>query len=254
MLYLIGTGISGELSKEAQKICSLSKVYIDSYTSLTTKSSMDSFSKQIGTVPEPLQRSMLEEGSKSLAFAALKSDIAVLVPGDPLMATTHKTLLEEAAAAGAKWKVLHSSSIASAALGESMLDFYRFGRVATIARWSDHYKPVSFYEALKSNYDAGLHTLFLLDYDSDEGRSMDFGEVSSILAAAEEEYEEGLLAPESRAIFMHNIGLEGQAVVKGTVSSIPSLGFGRGLNSMIIPAALSYIEEELTAALLKGEW
>jgi len=53
---------------------------------------------------------------------------------------------------------------------------------------------------------------------------------------------------------MHNIGLEGQAVVKGTVSSIPSLGFGRGLNSMIIPAALSYIEEELTAALLKGEW
>lgn len=253
-MYLIGTGISGELSKEALKICSSSKVYIDSYTSLTTKSSMDSFSRQIGSAPEPLQRSMLEEGSKALATVALKSDVAVLVPGDPLMATTHKTLLEEAAAAGAKWKILHSSSIASAALGESMLDFYRFGRIATIARWSDHYKPVSFYEALKSNYDAGLHTLFLFDYDPVEGRSMDFGEVSGILAAAEEEYEEGLLVPESRAIFMHNIGLEGQAVTKGTLSKIASLGFANGLNSMIIPATLSYIEEELTETLLKGEW
>ena len=254
MLYLIGTGISGELSEEAQRICSSAKVYIDSYTSLTIKSSMDSFSKLIGSMPEPLQRSMLEEGSKSLAAAALKSDIAVLVPGDPLMATTHKTLLQEAAAIGAKWKVMHSSSIASAALGESMLDFYRFGRIATIARWSDHYKPVSFYEALKSNYDAGMHTLFLFDYDSAESRSMDFTEVAGILAAAEEEYEGGLLAPESKAIFMHNIGLEGQAVVKGTLSKIPSLGFGKGLNSMIIPAALSYIEDELASALLEGEW
>ena len=48
-------------------------------------------------------------------------------------------------------EVVHSNSVLTAAIGESGLDFYRFGAIATIPKWSAHYTPVSFYETLQKN-------------------------------------------------------------------------------------------------------
>ncbi len=50
-------------------------------------------------------------------------------------------------------------------MGESGLDFYRFGQICTIPRWSEHYKPVSFYETIETNLTNGHHSILLLDYD-----------------------------------------------------------------------------------------
>ncbi|MEM3841095.1 MAG: diphthine synthase [Candidatus Micrarchaeaceae archaeon] len=254
MLYLVGMGISGELSPNAKRICSSSEAYIDSYTSLLSKESLLEVSREIGVEPKPLARYDLEEGASLLAKKAVSSDVAVLVPGDPLVATTHKTLLAEAKKAGAKWLVVHSSSIASAAIGESMLDFYRFGRIATVPSWSEHYHPVSFYETVLGNSTAGAHTLLLFDYDSKKSRSMSFKEAFEVMHAAEKKYQKGILNENSKVIFLHNIGIEGQSVVKGRLSDAQNIKYTDGLNSIIVPAELTYIEAELTGLLLEGEW
>ena len=254
MLYLIGTGISGELSGEAIKACLSSKVYLDAYTCMLQKERLSEIKDQIKSTPIPLARNGLEEGAKSLARESVSSDIAILVPGDPLMATTHKTVLSEAKKAGATWCVIHSSSISSAAIGESMLDFYKFGRVATVPAWSDHYKPTSFYEIVSGNAKAGMHTLLLFDYDSKKESSLSFGEAYKIMALAEKEHGSGVLSEDSKAIFLHNIGIRGQAVKKGRLSKADEIEYQNGLNSIIIPSDLSYIESELTAELLDGEW
>ena len=109
---------------------------------------------------------------KSLLKLAKDRDVAVLISGDPLIATTHKILFIEARKLGIRVEIVHAASIASAAIGESGLDFYRFGKVCTHTKWHEHYTPVSFYETIRTNMQNNEHSLVLLDYDSVAESSM----------------------------------------------------------------------------------
>ena len=141
---------------------------------------------------------------------AAKADMAVLVAGDPLVATTHKIAYIEAKKAGVKVSVIHASSIVGAAMGESGLDFYRFGQICTIPMWSEHYKPVSFYETIEKNMANSLHSILLLDYDPKIG-SIQPSYAAEILAQAEKKYKKGIIKPSTKVIVLHNLSLPGRA-------------------------------------------
>src|SRR2546425_9061966 len=88
--------------------------------------------KEIGKKIEVLSRGQLEnEGGKKLLRAATKERVAFLVPGDPVIATTHISLRLSAVKLGVESRVVHPPSIVSAASGATGVQRYKFGKAIT---------------------------------------------------------------------------------------------------------------------------
>ncbi len=248
MLYLIGAGLADkDISYSGIEACKKSrKVYLDSYTTIFTNEKVEFIEKAIGKKVELLDRSDLEENAKELVEKASGNDIAILVGGDPLMATTHKILFIEAKKHGVNTKVIHSASIISAIMGESCLDMYRFGAIATLPRWSEHYKPVSFYEKIYSNLSMNLHSIVLFDYNKEE-LSVKPAEAYSILEKAEQAYKKGILGNGRKVFLFCNIGMENERKLYLEIEALKAID-EKGMYAMVIPAKLSAIEEEAIAS------
>ena len=245
-MYLVGTGLAeGDLSLNAAEACKRSRLFVEHHTSFISDSYLKEIERLAGRHAERLERNDLEEKSATLAKLAAKEDVAVLIGGDPLIATTHKILFIEAKRAGAKVRVIHSSSVFSAAIGESGLDFYRFGQVCTIPAWSEHYKPVSFYETIEKNLSMGLHSLVLLDYISALHSSIPVKDALSVLEEAEKHYKKRIVKDSMNLIVLHNLSQEDERRVMCTLSEAKTMEFGTGGRTVIIvPAKLQDIESE----------
>ena len=109
---------------------------------------------------------MVESESDRLLEDAETEDIAFLVVGDPLSATTHTDLILRAAQRNIPFRVLHNASIMNA-IGCTGLHLYTFGETVSIVFWEIgngySWKPTSYFDKILKNYKAGLHTLALLD-------------------------------------------------------------------------------------------
>ncbi len=244
MLYLIGVGLAeGDISLRAMEACKHSLLFVEHHTSFISDEYLARIESLAGRKAKELERRDLEEKAGVLVEKAIKEDVALLCGGDPLMATTHKILFIEAKRLGVKVEVLHSSSILSAAIGESGLDFYKFGQVCTIPSWSEHYRPVSFYETISRNFKNGLHSLVLLDF-SPSGSSMPISDAMAVLEEAESHYKEGIASEGAKIIVLHNISQQGEKRMFCTIGEAKGLELERGRTSIIIPAKLSEIESE----------
>ncbi len=243
MLYLIGTGLTDyDISYSGVDICRKCELlYYESYTSNLIDKKVKILSDLFGKKIEKLERSDLEEKLISLVNKSIDKDVALLINGDPLIATTHKIVIIEAIKKGVKFKVIHSNSIFSAAIGESGLDFYRFGAICTLARWSEHYKPVSFYNTILNNYSKGLHSIILLDYDSNKNETIPLTDAISTLKEAENIYKGNLFNNKTKLIVINNLGSENGKIFYINLDSIKNL---KGLNTLILPGNLSDIELE----------
>ena len=247
MLYLIGAGIGeNDISIGSIEACSkASKVYYESYTGLISESKIRFISDKISKDMEGLPRDRLEEKSTQIVKEAKHADIAIIFPGDPLIATTHKIIFISAKKEGVPVVIMHSSSVLSAAIGESGLDFYRFGKVATISRWTDSYKPVSFYESIETNMQNNLHTLLLLDYMPESGSSLQLTEAIRILKEAENHYGNGIIKVSMKIFVMVNLGAEKQQKLYINMDKLEKADIEKGPACIILPAKLSDIEEEI---------
>jgi len=251
MLFLVGAGLSeGGLTEEALELLKRNSVTIfaEKYTGWFGDR-IPELEKKLAKKVGILDRSGLEDNITSLIGLAKKGDIAVLVAGDPLIATTHKIAYIEARKAGVDVSVIHASSIVSAAMGASGLDFYRFGQICTIPTWSDHYKPVSFYETVDKNMANGLHSILLLDYDPKIG-SIQPSYAADILASAEKIYKKGIIKPSTKVILLHNLSIPGEQKLLLTLDVVKGLRLDTGPTVMILPAKMSDVEKESTAAML----
>ncbi|MCL4379486.1 MAG: diphthine synthase [Candidatus Marsarchaeota archaeon] len=250
MLLLVGTGVSyNDISMRAAEACRSCDVYIEKYTSLVSAQRIEYLERIIGKRIGTLTREALEEKARETVSGAASKDIAILVGGDPLTATTHKILLTEARKLGITVKIFHSSSIATAAIGESGLDFYRFGQVCTIPRWSNNYKPVSFYETIERNASRGLHSLVLLDYFPEKESTLPVKDAVAELKEAEASYKKGIISDSTVIFLMQDIGTDNQAVTATTIARAPDDAKGRAI-TMILPAKMSEIEEETVRGIV----
>lgn len=251
MLFLVGAGLSeGGLSEDALELLKKDTVHIyaEQYTGWFGER-IPALEKTIGKKITILERAGLEDNLEALIKEAAGKDIAVLVAGDPLVATTHKIACIEAKKANVPVKIIHAGSIVGAAMGESGLDFYRFGQICTIAAWSEHYKPVSFYETIEKNFNNNLHSILLLDYDPKAG-SIQPAYVADLLTQAEKKYARGLIKPAMKVIVLHNIALKGEQKLLLRLEAVKTLRFDTGPTVMILPAKMSEVETESTAAML----
>ena len=95
MLVFIGIGLEQSPSLRAiQELKTCDIIYFESYTSplLDERALLDATSGQMGDkVIERVKREFVEEGWKILQQAKTKK-VALISPGDPLVATTHQEL------------------------------------------------------------------------------------------------------------------------------------------------------------------
>ena len=199
---------------EALKKCG--RIFIEEYTSFPYE-----LAPEFQGRCEKADRKMVEEGN--LVELAKTQDIAVLVPGDPLFATTHLALAREAAEAGVKWEAVHAPSVINA-VARTGLSPYKFGRIITI---SENFE--SDREKLQLNLENRLHTICLLD------PGLDMQQALKILA------DFGLKKP---VVACQKLGMKGEKIRYGTPEQLASEDFSEKPLCFLVPSKLHFFEEE----------
>jgi diphthine synthase len=250
MLHLVGLGLNtGDIPQRSLELCKKCEIYVDNYTSLVSDEYQDYLRKTLGKDLTNISRSTLEEEIDMLLNIAKNKEIAVLVAGDPLIATTHKVIFIAAKKKGVEVRVHHAASILSTLMGESGLDFYRFGSACTIAAWSQDYKPVSFYETIQRNVQNNLHTVIFLDYDSQKKSSLDINEAIHLLFEAEKHYKKWLIYDDMKIMVLRRMSFGDQQRLFITIKEAAKMKFEPGPAALIYPAKLTEVEKEVIACL-----
>lgn len=235
MLYLIGLGLWDENDISLRALAALKEcepVYAEFYTNKWL-GNMEKLEEITSKKIIVLNRMDVE--SERLTDEAEKKDIALLVPGDPLVATTHIQLLIDAKNKGVATEVIHSSSIYTA-VAETGLQLYKFGRATTLAFIEKSFKPSSPFEVIMENRKAGLHTLVLLDVKED-GRYMTVYNGIEVLA------ELGL-DKETKIVACCQLGSKGQRIRYGMMKEIAKDKSLLGTPAVIIISGRLHFKEE----------
>jgi len=232
MLYLIGLGLDkNDLSIKALKAIKLCKeVYLEYYTSIFPYSVRE-LEKVIGVKVVTADRDFVEE-AHTLLKRAKNKNIALLVYGDPLIATTHISLIQEAKNMKVKVEIIHNISILNA-ITETGLEAYKFGKVTSIPKWKKNYKPVSFFDVLKENQKAKAHTLFLFDND------LSLAEAVSYLLQQDSKY----FNKKTLCIACSCLGTKKQEIKYARAEKIAKVKMQKPL-CLIVPAKLHFVEKE----------
>ncbi len=255
MLFLIGLGLSEkEIPVGAIEACkNCQELYMDRFTSKITQNMSAAISESTGKRITELSRDEMEENSGTIIKMAASKNVAVLVGGDPLIATTHKILYIGAKEHGVQVGIIHANSIVPTIMGESGLDFYRFGAPCTIPKWSEHYKPTSFYNKIFANMQNSQHSILLLDYDYRNESTLQVPEAVRELEAAESEHARGLIKGSTKILVMGNLSTERSRITATTLAKARNADYP-GMNILILPSELTEIEAEAVAARAAGGW
>ncbi len=189
-LYFIGLGLSSKhLTLEAiEAIRSVDKIIIDTYTSIVYEFSPEKITSINPKAELVLARRRDLEGRSisRIVEEAKTRDIAILVPGDPFIATTHDAIRIEALEKKVDVRIIHGISIYSVAASATGLQMYRFGKTVTLV-YPEAFKPYSTIETIYDNLSRNLHTLVLLDLKLEENRAMTIKEAVDILLDLDED-------------------------------------------------------------------
>jgi diphthine synthase len=232
MLYLIGTGLNAKGISlegiEALKTCK--KIYLENYTvdfpykEIALKRIID---KKIISVDREFVESL------KIIDEARKLDVALLVYGSPLTATTHITLLNEAKESEVKYKVIYSASVLDA-VAETGLQLYKFGKIASMPEWKKSFEPDSFMEIVKENESIGAHSLILVDI------GLDFADAFKQLEIASEKHKVKL----GKLVICQALGTKEGKVLYRKLKDLKEFDGVRRPYCLIIPGKLHFLEKE----------
>ncbi|MCD6414720.1 MAG: diphthine synthase [Candidatus Diapherotrites archaeon] len=237
MLYLIGLGLWDEKDitlRGLEAVRNCDKAYLECYTCVLAGTTKEKLEETIGKKIIELDRKAVEEKAEFLTEAREKN-IALLVAGDPLVATTHWDLLLRAREKNISYKVIHNASIYSA-VAETGLQIYKFGRTATVVFWEDNYKPTSFFDVVRENKERGLHTLLLLDIRPE--KLMTPNHAIETLMKISPAFKTEKLVVLSRA------GSQEPSIAYGKADELLKRDFGDGPHVLIVTGNLHPMEKE----------
>lgn len=251
MLYLIGLGLYSldDLSLAGLKTLKKSdKVFVESYTSFHTLDVAE-LEALCGRKVKVLSRGGVEEDLVENIIEPAKTEVvSLLVAGDPLVATTHAGIISEALKEGVSVRVIHSSSIVSA-VGETGLQVYKFGRIATLNLPEKGYAPTSAYDFIFDNKKAGLHSLILLDVKADKGKYMTVSDGVKELLRMESEKKGGLFTGDTWLVGLARLGAEDSVIKYATISEFSKIDFGGPPHALLLPGNMHFTEEEYLEVL-----
>jgi len=233
MLYLVGAGISGDLTLEGMEaLKKADEIYIEVYTNPPLADKIKEIEKFTGKQLMKIDRKEVE--SDFLLGYGKEKNIALISGGDPLTATTHVTLVMDARKKNIPVEIIHNSSIYTAAAGKSGLQIYRFGKTASLVNPRPNYKPTSSLDIIRANLKADMHSLVLLDT---EPQPMDAKTALDMLSEF------------SMAVVLSRLGENDEKISYGAIDDLKKKDLGKPPFSIIIPAKLHVIEEEYLEGL-----
>lgn len=221
MLTLVGLGLRDtDLSEAAaDAIADADVAYAEFYTNAIDYD-LDAVEDRTGTGITVLDRDAVEQKDQ-VVTAAQDRDVAFLVSGDPLTATTHQDILFRAQEQGIATDVVHAPSILTA-VTETGLSSYKFGRVTTLPEPYNGTVPDSPFDVVDRNQEQGLHTLLLLDI----GMTVD-----TALELAGDQLPKPLIA-------CSQLGTPDRTIAYGSVAALQSCTFAVPA-ALIVPGTLS---------------
>ena len=165
MLYLIGLGLNENgITKEGMlALRSCQKIYLESYTVNFPYSTTD-LENSLGKNIVELGRSEVE--SDKLINEAKKNDVALLIYGCPLFATTHLSLIMDAKKDKVNTKIIYAASVFDA-IASCGLQLYKFGKITSMPAWQKNFTPDSFLDIVSENQSIKAHSLILTDIGLD---------------------------------------------------------------------------------------
>ncbi len=256
-LYIVGSGLSADYLtlKAISVLHNADKVYVDTYTSIAPGVDAELVKRLAPkAIVVAASRRLLEDEAYRVIEEAKKLNVVILVPGDPMIATTHVSILVEALKRGVSVEVVPGVSGVYAAISVTGLHFYRFGKPVTLVYPEEYYKPFSVIETIYDNYDRGLHTLILLDLRLDEGKAMTIPEALRILIELEKSYEASRhLMERVKLVGVARAGLPDQYCAYGNISQLASKRYPPPPHSLIVLAErLHPVEEEALRLVCSG--
>jgi diphthine synthase len=251
MLVLAGIGLFnlrdiplGLLSE----VSDASAVFVETYTSIIPSFSLDKLSRLLNRQIIQLTRSDIENrGAKIILERARNEKVVLLVVGNPLLATTHASLVIEALKLGIAVKVIPAASVIDGIVVSTGLHVYKFGKIVTLVFPEDEELksyPYTPYETLKDNLSRGLHTIFLLDIRQEEQRYLTAPQAALLLLRIEEKFKENVLNEDTLAIAVARATAEDEQIFVGKLSDLKNKDLGGPPHSLIIPGHLHYSEIE----------
>jgi diphthine synthase len=241
MLSLIGLGLFDEKDltiRGLERAKNADKIYVEFYTS-KWHGDVKKLEKNIGKKIEVVDRKNLEEESNKIIEEAKRKKIVIFVLGDPLVATTHISLLSDAKKAGVRTEVVHNASIYSA-VGETGLHLYKFGRTVTIPYPEKTESTDTVADAIEKNLKMGLHTLLLLDVISEKEKYMRPKEgIETLLKMKKIFFTEN-----TEIVVFARAGNDKPLIVYGKVKDLIEKDFGEPPFVIIIPGKLHFTEKE----------
>ncbi|MDH5447916.1 MAG: diphthine synthase [Candidatus Bathyarchaeota archaeon] len=251
-LVFVGLGLHDENDislRGLEEVKNADFVFAELYTSLMEGLKIEKLENLTGKKIVLVSRRILEEeDGRQILAAALRGKTVFLVPGDPLIATTHIDLRIRAEKAGIKTRIVHGASIVSAAIGLSGLQNYKFGRSVTIPFINGGDVPEAPYNIVKTNLKAGFHTLCFLDIRAEEKRYMTIKEALETLLATEKRKRESIIIRDILVVGIAKAGSRKPAVKAGLLDEVRNYDFGSPPHTLIFPGKLHFMEVE---ALIK---
>lgn len=269
MFFIVGLGLGDcrDITVKGLEIVKkCERVYLEAYTSILTcgKEALEQFyNKQLILA----DRDLVEQRADEILEESVNKDIAFLVVGDPLGATTHIDLILRAKEKGIKVEIVHNASILNA-VGCCGLQLYTFGETVSIPYWTDTWNPDSFFDKISNNYKNNLHTLCLLDIRIKEPtlesltrqnkvymppKFMSVSEASlqllQIIKKRKELNEKIVIKEESLCVGLARVGSDTQQIVVCNLREMANCDLGGPLHSLVIvgpnvhPVEHDYLEQ-----------
>ncbi len=220
------------ISADALKILkSADKIYLENYT-VNFPYPIEKLERIFEIKITELNRTKVE--NESILQEAKTQNIALLVYGDSLSATTHMQLILEAKKQKIPYQIFHNASILTT-VAETGLSLYKFGKTTSMPNWKEHTnKPTSFANYIKQNKSIDAHTLILTDIGLEIEPA-----IQQLLESAK---KEKLILPE-KIIALTQAGTNNQKIFYNTPEQISKQKIKMPF-CLIIPTKLHFLEEE----------
>jgi diphthine synthase len=247
MLYLIGLGLDDEKDitvKGLEIVRRCGSVYLEDYTS-KLNCTVNQMERIYGKKIILASRKLVEQNAEETILAeARKTDVALLVVGDPFGATTHSDIFLRARKMGVKCRIVHNASILNA-IGVIGLELYKYGKTTSIPFPEKSFFPETAYDVILSNKKIGLHTLCLLDIKSPESRFMTVNEAIEILLEIEKKRKKKVFTLKTLCVGCARVGCDDMSVKAGTAQELLKENFWKPLHCLVVQGNLHFVEEEM---------
>jgi diphthine synthase len=270
VLYIVGLGLGDEKDvtiRGYEAIKKSDKVFLEMYTSILSvdvKKLEEYYEKEILVA----DRDFVECQAESIYEPAKDGNVALLIVGDPVCATTHTDIMLRAFDLGIEVELIHNASVMGAA-GSSGLQLYNFGQTISIPFFTEGWRPTSFYSKIKYNRAGGMHTLCLLDIKVKEPdfEAMKKGKIvylpprymtvncacDQLILTEEIEGGSAYNPSETLCVGLARLGQHDQCIIAGTMDELKDQDFGGPLHCMIICAEVHELELNfLSKYMVKG--